>query len=408
MNERSASAPPPTRGPLCAAYAPLLPLLDTHALPPEQEGPLRAHLADCAWCQNQLATYAVVEAALRRHYASLPSARPLTLEDIMRADQFDTQPATTGRPTNRHELRTTNLPDQSDSSHSAVRGAERGQSSRNRTKPWATLGAVAAVLLVVGLAASLFIALRPQSPGTTPAASCASALHGAAPAAAVSGFSDVTFPAGAVMTPIASSLGGASQFTLLEADVCYSGTAADLTGRASGQHSVAANLLGAGWSASSSFPYHGDLSQPCSDQCYQIDHTRYLGLERITDHGAGVFTYHLRLAAPPPAPTCNANFANSPIHGVQTSLEGVPLPPITFVVPDNAANLRGYDLCSSGTVASVTVFLNSALPATGWAKAGADARCFYGDECWTKGASAISWRVDDPTDWHIAYHPATP
>src|SRR5260221_10567803 len=139
MSEHFASGPPPTPGPLCAAYSPLLPLLDTQALSPEQEVSLRAHLADCAWCQNQLATYAVVEAALRRHYTSLPSARPLTLEDIMRADQFDTQPATTGRPTNRHELRTTNLPDQSDSSHSAARGAEREQSSQNRAKPWATL-----------------------------------------------------------------------------------------------------------------------------------------------------------------------------------------------------------------------------------------------------------------------------
>jgi hypothetical protein len=84
----------------------------------------------------------------------------------------------------------------------------------------------------------------------------------------------------------------------------------------------------------------------------------------------------------------------------------VPLPPITYVVPDNAAGLRGYDLCSSGNDASITAFLTSALPATGWTKVASDTRCFYLGQCWTKGAAAISWHVDDPANWNIAYHPA--
>ena len=149
------------------------------------------------------------------------------------------------------------------------------------------------------------------------------------------------------MTTVKSSLGGPSQFTVLETDVCYSGAADDLT--------PSATILGnrwipwRRWGASPSFPYQGALLQPCASQCYQMANSRYLALEQITDHGASVFTYHLRLAAPPPKPTCNANFANSPMQGVQTSVEDVPLPPITYVVPDNAAGLRGYDLCSSGT-----------------------------------------------------------
>lgn len=114
------------------------------------------------------------------------------------------------------------------------------------------------------------------------------------------------------------------------------------------------------------------------------------------------------VATLPPAPTCNSNFANSPIKGPQTSVDGVPLPPITFVVPDNAAGLRGYDLCSSGTVASITAFLNQSLPAAGWTKVASDPRCFYTDQCWTNASNAISWHVDDPTDWHIAYHPPMP
>jgi hypothetical protein len=407
MNGRFASAPPPTPGPFCAVYSPLLPLLDARALPPEQEASLREHLADCAWCQNQLAAYAVVEEALRRHYASTPSVQPLTLEDIMRASQserrFDPQPNETSRATNRQAPRTAGLPDLPKPPGSS-RGAGR---NRGRPRPWATLGAVAAAMLLVVLAAALFAELRLRTPGGAPAASCATTLQGAAPAAAIPGFTDVIFPAGAVMTTVKSSPGGPSQFTMLETDVCYSGVADDLTGSVSRRHSVTANLLGAGWGVSQSFPYQGALLQPCSSQCYQTGNTRYLALEQITDRGDGVFTYHLRLATPPPAPTCNANFANSPLQGVQTSVEDVSLPPITYAVPDNAAGLRGYDLCSSGTAASIIAFLTNALPSTGWTKVASNARCFYNDQCWTRDLAVISWHVDDPTDWLIAYHPAT-
>ena len=69
--------------------------------------------------------------------------------------------------------------------------------------------------------------------------------------------------------------------------------------------------------------------------------------------------------------------------------------------------LRGYDLCSSGTVASITAFMTSALQATGWNKVAANARCFYADQCWTRDLTVISWHVDDPLNWHIAYRPAT-
>jgi hypothetical protein len=281
-----------------------------------------------------------------------------------------------------------------------------------RTPPWTALGAVAAAILLVVLAAALFARLGVRTPSqgapSAPATACASFLPGAAPAVAITGFSAVRFPAGAVMTAVKSSYGGASQFTVLETDVCYSGAADDLTGPASAHTSVTVSLLGAGWSVSSAFPYPGDLLQTCPSQCYQLDHTHYLALERITDHGSHIFTYHLRLAAPPAAPTCSANFAASPLHGAQTAVEGVSLPPVTFVVPDNAANIHGYDLCSSGTVTSVTAFLTRSLPATGWAKSASDPHCFYSDECWTKGGSAISWHVDDPADWHIAYHPTVP
>jgi hypothetical protein len=400
--------PSPTPGPFCAIYAPLLPLLDAQALAADEEASLREHLADCAWCQKQLAAYVVVEDAVRRQYAALPSAHPLTVKDIVRASQSERQSgrASVRRANARQALRAANPPDLPEAptlSRGIVRREEQGQ---RRSRPWATLGAVAAALLIVVLAAALFASLRLRTPGGASTASCASMLQETTPAALGPNLSAVTFPTGAVMTIPKPSFGGPSQFTVYESDVCYSGAADDLTGSVSGHPSVTANLLSSGWSASPSFPYQGALLQPCLSHCYQLANTRYLALEQITDHGSGVFTYHLRIAAPPPPPTCNTNFANSLLQGVQTAVEDVPLPPITYVVPDNAANLRGYDLCSSGTVASASAFLSSALPTSGWTKIAANTRCFYSDQCWTKASAVISWHVDDPTNWHIAYRPA--
>ena len=69
----------PVPGPLCAAFAPLLPALDdlTDARLAEDT---RAHLADCAWCRAQRATYGRFDEALRLHFA--PDAMPLLSENL--------------------------------------------------------------------------------------------------------------------------------------------------------------------------------------------------------------------------------------------------------------------------------------------------------------------------------------
>lgn len=58
----------PVQGPLCAQFAPVLPLLDdlTDA---HLAAKTRAHLAGCAWCRAQRATYDRFDEALRRHFA---------------------------------------------------------------------------------------------------------------------------------------------------------------------------------------------------------------------------------------------------------------------------------------------------------------------------------------------------
>ncbi|HEV2457724.1 MAG TPA: zf-HC2 domain-containing protein, partial [Ktedonobacterales bacterium] len=82
---------PPTPTPHCATYAQLLPLFGAHELDAAQAEALRTHLADCAWCQSVLATYDVVEEALRRQFGPGHTApRLLTMEAILRAtDQED-------------------------------------------------------------------------------------------------------------------------------------------------------------------------------------------------------------------------------------------------------------------------------------------------------------------------------
>ncbi|MGZ3601167.1 MAG: virginiamycin B lyase family protein [Ktedonobacterales bacterium] len=74
----NSNAPPsPTPQSLCAAFAPLLPLLNAAELDPEQAASLRDHLKTCAWCRAQLAGYDVIDSAARRHYAGTPAATPL-------------------------------------------------------------------------------------------------------------------------------------------------------------------------------------------------------------------------------------------------------------------------------------------------------------------------------------------
>lgn len=139
---QSAGQPVPT--PLCAIYEPMLPLLSADGLSAEERASLAAHLAGCAWCQNRLATLDVVDDALRRHYASVPAitagsglrarVRPaLTLEDIIMADQEETETATATRepPAPLRQL-------------------------TPRQRQLSALGAIAAVLVLAVLAASLF------------------------------------------------------------------------------------------------------------------------------------------------------------------------------------------------------------------------------------------------------------
>jgi hypothetical protein len=83
MSQHSFPQPPPQPGALCTAYTPLLPLLSTDGLAPDEVGSLRAHLTDCDWCRARLAEYDTLYGVLRRQFgpdavvADVPSVRAI-------------------------------------------------------------------------------------------------------------------------------------------------------------------------------------------------------------------------------------------------------------------------------------------------------------------------------------------
>jgi photosystem II stability/assembly factor-like uncharacterized protein len=140
------------RPPECAAVASLLPLLDPPLLAAHDEERVRAHLVICARCRRDVAAYDGAVVALRAYAdpAAAPTV-PLTREDIL---QLITSAAPATSTHSRTPLRL--LPQIQRRARGGLRRVLGG------------LPAVAAVLLLVGLAAVLFDArgLLPWSFGS--------------------------------------------------------------------------------------------------------------------------------------------------------------------------------------------------------------------------------------------------
>jgi virginiamycin B lyase len=60
----------PAPRPLCVVFAPLLPLISSGALEPDEVAPTREHVAGCDWCQQELARYVAVDDALRLRFGA--------------------------------------------------------------------------------------------------------------------------------------------------------------------------------------------------------------------------------------------------------------------------------------------------------------------------------------------------
>jgi len=106
--------------------------------------------------------------------------------------------------------------------------------------------------------------------------------------------------------------------------------------------------------------------------------------------------------APVTPPTCGSNFNGSGSQSYQSTLTTdfgtVPLPPLSRTVTNDAAGgVRGYDICSAGTVSTITAFLQQNLPAYGWTLVSSSG----GIQSWKSSKGTINWSVSDPLEWNI-------
>jgi hypothetical protein len=164
------------------------------------------------------------------------------------------------------------------------------------------------------------------------------------------------------------------------------------------------------WASSPHFPYDAGLMRPCtSASCWSITggvpHA-YAAFERYADVGGGAVTFHVRYAVSPDPGICAQVPGSGPYDfflpewglGPQ-----VPLPPMSRAGHNDAPHLFAYTVCSPGTAASITAFMDKELPATGWKPlAASNPSCAFAS-CWSNAGRVVTWSVDDPTRWSAGF-----
>jgi hypothetical protein len=242
------------------------------------------------------------------------------------------------------------------------------------------------------------------TPKQATACSDLSGFSGAQAATAGAGFSDVSFPANSISASIATSGGGAGRFTIEQFDACTPATTT------SAVYSFFANgLPGAGWAGASSYPYDTAWQASCGDPyCWKKDYKpRYVSLEKVTDRGNGLVSYHVRLAIPPAGPTCSSGVdiytgkTWDPNVGSVPSLQS---PPMTLdglgdgYDDSVAAHTAIQDMCSAGNITAVNNFFNTELPKHGWShttpSATMSSACHTSGAQWWKGKDLFQWAPD--------------
>jgi hypothetical protein len=242
----------------------------------------------------------------------------------------------------------------------------------------------------------------------TPVPSCATILPGAGATSAPAGFDTLHFPTGAVMKPLASSAGGTGQFTVQQTDVCYSGTADAVNGPFSAHTSVFAMLLATGWGQGNTFPSDGQSQAACAagNYCLHNGTEYYVALESIQSPLTGYVTYHLKLATPPAAPTCNPTYYGPSVAYSYTFGDWA-VPPLTkvssFALGGGHAGGYDYGVCSAGTPASILAFMQAAVTAHGDTPHQVTATSFC--TSYSPGAGAYGeyvFRVGTGNEWVIS------
>ena len=285
-----------------------------------------------------------------------------------------------------------------------------------------TLGALALLTgLLTGCSSSAGTHAQPTPTATSPAPTATltamqrcqalSAFHGAGAATAPSAFGDVPFPQNAVSTTPTHYGGGTGQFAITEFDVCAPDTsAANIDGF------YATQMPSKGWTQSATYPYDAAAQSACGDPyCWSEGNApRFVSLEMVKDAGTGLTTYHLRLAAPPPAPSCGSGYSASYSSQLGDSADNttlyanILLPPLTATQNDSATGILGYDMCSAGDTASVTAFMSKHLSAQGWQQQSSTSPCVpvtgYGNGvCWKNGSHYLTFGANSATDWVLRF-----
>ena len=263
-----------------------------------------------------------------------------------------------------------------------------------------------------GTASATATATTPPTPTATPAPTCASALPGSTPISLGASFVyPMAYPANTVGTSSALTVSGTGLFSVHTLNAC---TPSTTVSAASSFYATTLSTLPHGWIPWTTFPYDGGLMKACSAPCFYNPKggpLYYIVFDQFTDKGNGVVTYRIRYATFDAFPSCGSNFTSGPpaaqnVYFVPGYTPALPLPPVSSTVPDNASGgLRGFDICSPGTTSSISTFMHTELPATGWTKIASDPACFYTSECWKNGSAVISWSVTGftATEWHVAW-----
>lgn len=148
----------PAPRPLCAAFAPLLPLISSGALEEDEATPAREHVAGCAWCQQELARYVAVDEALRRQFGAtsenvLPFPFDLDSDDDVAKDYGftleDTLEETMAEGTNQQPSTT-------------ARSSRWGERKRGPGPRTTAIAGIAAALILAVIAATIYtLPMRP-------------------------------------------------------------------------------------------------------------------------------------------------------------------------------------------------------------------------------------------------------
>lgn len=128
--------------------------------------------------------------------------------------------------------------------------------------------------------------------------------------------------------------------------------------------------------------------------------------------------------APPTAtatltpPTCGSNFTSTTYYTTlpdstyqKTNVYAqVQLPPLTRSFDNDAAGgVRGRNMCSAGSTASVLAFMQTHLTSLGWQQVNTGAgSCISVDtfgqqQCWKNGSYALTLAINTNADWIIVY-----